>query len=419
MSVSFMEKLLDGVAVEYLPMGHPEVGEFIRGGGLQKKDFTENGVGCIHYGQIYTHYGTCAEKTKTYVSEEFFKKARKAKTGNLVIATTSENDEDVCKAVAWLGNEEIAVSSDACIYRHKLHPKYVSYFFQTERFQKQKGPHITGTKVRRVNADDLAKLQIPIPCPDNPKKSLEIQAEIVRILDAFTALTTELTTELTTRKKQYNYYRDKLLSFEEGEVEWKTLDDVVLFRRGSFPQPYGNSEWYDGEGSMPFVQVADVSDSGFTLNRKTKQRISKLAQPKSVFVEAGTVIVSLQGTIGRVAITQYDCYVDRTLAIFTDYKESINKKYFAYQLKSKFDVEKEYARGSTLKTITKEEFSKFEIPIPPVEEQARIVAILDKFDALTNSISEGLPREIELRQKQYEYYRDMLLSFPQVDEMTI
>lgn len=419
MSVSFMEKLLDGVAVEYLPMGHPEVGEFIRGGGLQKKDFTENGVGCIHYGQIYTHYGTCAEKTKTYVSEEFFKKARKAKTGNLVIATTSENDEDVCKAVAWLGNEEIAVSSDACIYRHKLHPKYVSYFFQTERFQKQKRPHITGTKVRRVNADDLAKLQIPIPCPDNPKKSLEIQAEIVRILDAFTALTTELTTELTTRKKQYNYYRDKLLSFEEGEVEWKTLDDVVLFRRGSFPQPYGNSEWYDGEGSMPFVQVADVSDSGFTLNRKTKQRISKLAQPKSVFVEAGTVIVSLQGTIGRVAITQYDCYVDRTLAIFTDYKESINKKYFAYQLKSKFDVEKEYARGSTLKTITKEEFSKFEIPIPPVEEQARIVAILDKFDALTNSISEGLPREIELRQKQYEYYRDMLLSFPQVDEMTI
>ena len=265
-----------------------------------------------------------------------------------------------------------------------------------------------------VSKKQMEVFQIPIPCPENSEKSIEIQAEIVRILDAFTALTAELTAELRARKKQYNYYRDQLLTFAEGEVEWKSLDDIVSFRRGSFPQPYGNSNWYDGEDSMPFVQVADVSDFGFSLNRHTKQRISKLAQPKSVFVKAGTVIVSLQGTIGRVAITQYDCYVDRTLAIFTDYKEDINKKYFAYQLKNKFDIEKEFARGSTLKTITKEEFSKFQIPIPPLAEQERIVTILDKFDALTNSISEGLPREIELRQQQYEYYREQLLSFPKV-----
>lgn len=168
-------------------------------------------------------------------------------------------------------------------------------------------------------------------------------------------------------------------------------------------------------GCMPFVQVADVADFGFRLHQKTKQQISRLAQPKSVFVEKGTVIVSLQGTIGRVAITQYDCYVDRTLAIFTNYKVDINKKYFAHQLKAKFDLEKEFARGSTLKTITKEEFSKFQIPIPPIEEQNRIVSLLDKFDTLTHSIKEGLPREIELRQKQYEYYRDLLLSFPKPD----
>jgi type I restriction enzyme S subunit len=131
-----------------------------------------------------------------------------------------------------------------------------------------------------------------------------------------------------------------------------------------------------------------------------------------VFVPKDTVIVTLQGSIGRVAITQYDCYVDRTLAIFESYRIAINKKYFAYQLQAKFAIEKEIARGSTIKTITKEEFTKFTIPVPPLAEQARIVAILDKFDALTSSITEGLPREIELRQKQYEYYRDMLLSFP-------
>ena len=102
-------------------------------------------------------------------------------------------------------------------------------------------------------------------------------------------------------------YMDKLL--DGTEVEWKVLDDVVEFRRGSFPQPYGNSSWFDGEDSMPFVQVADVSNEGFCLNKQTKKRISKLAQPKSVFVKSGTVVVTLQGTIGRVAITQYDCYV--------------------------------------------------------------------------------------------------------------
>jgi len=203
--LSFKEK-----DVQHLPMGDDSIGKFIRGGGLQKKDFTETGVGCIHYGQIYTYYGTYTTKTKSFVSEEFAKKARMAKYGDLVIATTSENDEDVCKAVAWLGDEEIAVSSDACFYTHSLNPKYVAYFFQTEQFQKQKRPFITGTKVRRVNADDLAKIIIPIP-------SLEEQVRIVSILDKFDILTTSISDglpkEIELRKKQYEYYRDMLLTF--------------------------------------------------------------------------------------------------------------------------------------------------------------------------------------------------------------
>lgn len=128
----------------------------------------------------------------------------------MVIATTSENDDDVCKAVAWLGKADIAVSSDACIYRHKLNPKYVSYFFQTEQFQKQKRPFITGTKVRRVNADDLGKIEIPVPSP------LE-QARIVAILDKFDTLTQSISEglprEIELRQKQYEYYRNLLLNF--------------------------------------------------------------------------------------------------------------------------------------------------------------------------------------------------------------
>lgn len=214
----YREKLFifDENEVQHLPMGDENIGKFIRGGGLQKKDFSETGVGCIHYGQIYTYYGTYTNRTKTFVSEEFAKKARMAKYGDLVIATTSENDEDVCKAVAWLGNEEIAVSSDACFYNHNLNPKYVAYFFQTEQFQKQKRPFITGTKVRRVNADDLAKIKIPVP-------SKEEQEYIVSILDKFDTLTNSISEglpkEIELRQKQYEYYRDLLLTFPKDNLE--------------------------------------------------------------------------------------------------------------------------------------------------------------------------------------------------------
>ena len=115
-------------------------------------------------------------------------------------------------------------------------------------------------------------------------------------------------------------------------VEYKTIGEIATYRRGSFPQPYTNSSFYGGTDAMPFVQVADISDEGFTLKEQTKQTISKIAQPKSVFVPRDTVICSIQGTIGRVAITQYDSYVDRTIAIFDGFKIDINNKNKGYPI---------------------------------------------------------------------------------------
>ena len=389
--MSYLEKLLDGVEVEWKTLG--SIAELKRGTSITKKDVIDGTIPVVAGGRTPAYYHNTSNRDGQ----------------TIVIAGSGA----YAGFVSWW-EEPIFVSDAFTVKPHNiLLPRYCYHFLMN--MQQQLHEFKSGGGVPHVYPRDVSPILIPIPCPDNPEKSLAIQSEIVRILDKFTALTAELTAELTLRKKQYNYYRDKLLSFEECEVEWKTLDEVASFRRGSFPQPYGNSEWYNGEGCMPFVQVADVADFGFRLHRSTKQQISKLAQSKSVFVEAGTVIVSLQGTIGRVALTQYDCYVDRTLAIFTKYKAAVNKKYFAHQLKAKFDLEKEFARGSTLKTITKEEFSKFQIPIPPLEVQNRIVALLDKFDRLTHSIEEGLPRELELRQKQYEYYRELLFSFPKLE----
>ena len=173
-------------------------------------------------------------------------------------------------------------------------------------------------------------------------------------------------------------------------VKYYTIGEIANYRRGSFPQPYTNSAFYGGDGAMPFVQVADIEDNGFKLKYHTKQTISKIAQAKSIFVSKGTVICSIQGTIGKVAITQYDAFVDRTIAIFEGYKIDIDKRFFAYCIQLKFGIEKKFARGSTLKTITKEEFTKFKIPVPPIEVQKEIVRILDKFTMLETELEAEL-----------------------------
>lgn len=189
-----------------------EIGKFIRGNGLQKKDFTDSGVGCIHYGQIYTHYGTFATETKSFVSRDFAKKLRKAKYGDLIIATTSENVEDVGKAVAWLGDAEIAISGDSYVFSHKQNPKFIAYLLQTHRFLQFKRMNVSGTKVTRLSGESLEKYVIPIP-------PLELQEKIVAILDRFETLVNDLTqglpAEIAAVKEQYEYYRNKLLTFKQ------------------------------------------------------------------------------------------------------------------------------------------------------------------------------------------------------------
>lgn len=167
----------------------------------------------------------------------------------------------------------------------------------------------------------------------------------------------------------------------EDDWEQRKLSDCAEFRRGSFPQPYGNKDWYDGKGAMPFVQVADVS-SDMKLVNDTKQKISKLAQPMSVFAEKGSVLVTLQGSIGRVAITQYGAFVDRTVLIFDKYKDDIDKKFWAYIIKEKFEYEAKKAPGGTIKTITKEVLANFDLMLPCYAEQSILADYLIKLDHL-------------------------------------
>ncbi|MCU3300522.1 restriction endonuclease subunit S [Enterobacter hormaechei subsp. hoffmannii] len=388
--LSYLEKLLDGVEVEWLSLG--ELGDFIRGNGLQKKDFVESGFPAIHYGQIYTRYGLSADKTFTYVLPELANKLRKAQKNDLLLATTSENDEDVVKPLAWLG-DNVAISGDMMLFRHEQNVKYLAYFFQSEIFQTQKMKYITGAKVRRVSSGDLSKIKIPIPSSNNPEKSLAIQSEIVRILDKFTALTAELTAELTMRKKQYNYYRDKLLSFEEGGVEWKTLGEIVKMRAG---QHISARNIVDGkEGDFVYPCFGGNGIRGYVKEKSHDGEHLLIGRQ-------GALCGNVQRMKGQFYATEHAVVVSAMQGIDIDW---------AFHMLTTMNLN-QYASKSAQPGLAVGKLQELKLLVPSIERQKYIAKILDKFDTLTSSITEGLPREIELRQKQYEYYRDLLFSFP-------
>lgn len=191
-------------SVEWKTLG--EIGTIVRGNGLQKTDFSEEGVGCVHYGQIYTRLGFSIDKTLTFVPEELAEKLTQVEPGNLIIACTSENVEDVCKSVVWLGSENIVTGGHACVFKHNENPKYVGYCFMMNDFFNQKKKYAYGAKVIDIKTEKLALIKIPVP-----KRSL--QDDIVEKLDTFESLISNIKQELEARKKQYEYYREQLLTF--------------------------------------------------------------------------------------------------------------------------------------------------------------------------------------------------------------
>lgn len=205
----YRDELLNIEDVEYKILG--DIGTMIRGNGLQKKDFTETGIGCIHYGQIYTYYGTVADKTKTFVSPELAKKLKKAQKGDVLISGVSENIEDVCKPLGWFG-DEICISGDMFAFRHNQNTKFITYLLQSTNFHRYKERHAQGAKVTRVKTSKILDYKIPVP-------PLSEQKRIVSILDKFDALVNDISiglpAELSARRSQYEYYRGKLLTFKE------------------------------------------------------------------------------------------------------------------------------------------------------------------------------------------------------------
>ena len=420
-SVDFLDKLLDGVVVEWKEVG--EVAQILNGFAFESTKYSSSGIRVIRISDVQK--GKMSDKDMKFYPANTADEINKylLREDDLVMSLTGNVGR-----VAMLSKTDLPAALNqrvACIRvnEEKTFTRYLFHFFDQLSFETEAMANATGGGQKNMSTKWLSSYKIPIPCPDNPKKSLEIQAEIVRILDAFTELTAELTAELTLRKKQYNYYRDQLLSFEEGDVEWKTLGDVTKKWYSGGTPTAGNPEYYDG-GDIPWLRTQEVKFSDI---ESTEIKITQKALEKSAakWIPANCVIIAISGaTAGRSAInkipltTNQHCgclEIDSTKALY---------RYVFHWVSFNYENIKalgQGARGDLNSSIIK----GFALPIPYADdpekslaEQARIVAILDKFDALTNSLTEGLPREIELRQKQYEYYRDLLLSFPKQAEVT-
>jgi type I restriction enzyme S subunit len=359
--MSYLDTLLEGVEVEWKTLGDEKFFE-ISNSGRKPVKASERIPGATPY------YG--ANNIQDYVEGN-------THDGEYVLIAEDGTQSVENYSIQWAtgkfwANNHVHVIRGS----YFVNNRFIFHYLKTVNFI----PFLSGGDRAKLTKGKLVEIQIPIP-------PLPIQKEIVRILDTFTELTAEITAELSARKKQYNYYRETLLSFEDGEVEWKTLGDIYKFQYGT-----GNTIPTTG-GEYPVYGSNGIVGSHSEYNSEDSPVIGHIgAYAGIVNFGKGKHFVTYNGVICKLI------------------SEKVNPRYGYHQLlKQDFNS---LAKNSSQPFVSYKELNSVKIPIPPLEEQSRIVSILDKFDTLTTSISEGLPKEIELRKKQYEYYRDLLLTFP-------
>lgn len=395
--LSYLEKLLDGVEVEWRNLGDTSLFEIANNGRKPVKASLRIAGETPYYGANniqdyvdgYTHDGE-------YVLI--------AEDGS---ASLENYSIQYATGKFWANNHVHVVRG-----KERVHSRFLYHYLCIVNFL----PFLTGGGRAKLTKGQLIEIPVPIPCPDNPEKSLAIQSEIVRILDKFTALTAELTAELTMRKKQYNYYRDQLLSFDEGEVEWKTLGAIGKFT-------YGYAAKAQISGDARFVRITDINTNG-KLSPFEPMFVDISAENEKYTLKKNDLLMARTGaTFGKTMIFEEDypaIYAGFLIKLSLD-RDIIDPKYYWHFAQSDYFWEQanKLVSGGGQPQFNANALKQIKVPIPypneagkSLSEQARIVSVLDKFDILASSITEGLPREIELRQKQYEYYRDLLFSFP-------
>ena len=417
--MSNLEELIERLCpdgVEYKTLGEIAT-DIYRGAGIKRDQIRKIGTPCVRYGEIYTTYGIFFDSCVSYTDESLLTTKKYFEYGDILFAITGESVEDIAKSCAYVGHEKCLAGGDIVVLKHNEDPKYLSYALATADARRQKSFGKSKNKVVHSSVPAIKNIQLPVP-------PLEVQREIVRIMDNFTFLTTEL----AARQKQYEYYRDLLLTFKpnestilnertnelelSGTIRWMKLGDICLHSYSGATPKKSNSEYYTN-GTIPWIRTQDVV---FNSIYKVDAYITEKAvqETGAKWILENCVIVAISGaSAGRCAINKIKATTNQhCLNMEIDSSKALYK-YVFYCLcnqEEELILKKQGARGDLNSSI----ILGMKIPIPPLEQQQRIVDILDRFDTLCNDISSGLPAEIEMRQKQYEYYRDKLLTFKEL-----
>lgn len=395
--------------VNWLPL--ERVASNRRGASFQKKHLSSEGCPCIHYGEIYTRYGLHASTTVSFVPPDMVNDQSKACPGSVILSLTSENLLDVCTPVVWEGATEIAVSADAAIVEPdptQMDPVFLAHYFASERFQDEKPKIAQGTKIYHTSIVRLQRTLVPVP-------PLPIQKEIVRILDTFTQLVAELEAELEARKKQYEWYLEECFTFDTS-TPTKEVRQLWEFKNG-----LNKGKDFFGKGS-PIINFTDVFRNRFLTADMIRGCVDVTPEEKQRFsARAGDLFFTrtseTQEEIGMscaLVDDVPDCVFSGFVLRARPTTSLILPKYAAYFF-STHQARREIVRTSTFTTralTSGPKLGHIRVPLPSLEQQERVVHDLDCLNALCNDLTNGIPAEIEARRKQYEYYRDKLLTFP-------
>lgn len=410
-----IEKLIQ----QYCPEGveWKELGEIgtIYGGltGKSKSDFEKGNSFFLSYMDVYSNI-SINELPKNKVEIGEGERQNKVKYGDIIFTGSSEtaNECGMSSVVTSNFETEVYLNSFCFGYRFNqrdlINPEFAKYLFRVQFVRYQINKTASGVTRFNISKERFKKISIPIP-------PLPIQEEIVNILDKFTRLEAELEAELEFRKKQYEFYRNQLLSPEKVgnqwmlngvEVEWKTLGDCIETNKGGGTPSKANVNYWEG-GNIPWASVGDLSGDGIFV-KSTRSYITQegLDNSSTNLIPKENIIVAVKITPGLMKINKIDIAINQDIRGLV-LKKFMNPKFLCFYFKI-IDIS---GHGSIVKSITSSQLERIKIPIPPLSEQERIVAILDEFDTLVNDISMGIPAEQSARKKQYEYYREKLLSF--------
>ena len=401
---TFLEKLLDGAEVEWKTLD--EISS-IYGGltGKGKADFENGNALYVPYKNIFNNIEVDFNNLDTVnVSDD--EKQYAIKYGDVLFTGSSETAEEagMSSAVTTKTEQKIYLNSFSFGLRFnddvELLPEFSKFLFRTLSIRKEIVKSASGVTRFNISKARFKKIKIPIP-------PLSVQTEIVRILDALTALTSELTSELILRRKQYEYYRETLLlpdnleQLNTGGAK-KKLSDVAIYAKSRISTDKLDKENYIGVENLLQNKLGKTSSNYVPIEGSFIEYLPNdiLIGNIRPYLRKIWLADKIGGTNGDVLVIRL---TDENILPRYLYHILANEHFFEYNVK--------YSKGAKMPRGDKAAILQYEFDVPPLEEQHRIVSILDKFETLTNSIIEGLPLAIEQSQKRYEYYRELLLNF--------